>query len=438
MSKKEVVIKYTENQLVESSVVRKIEKILNEFYIKIETMNFVRSIEELVSLIYFFAETYEYIIDKEKWNKIIKEYLKVVRSLMVQNDKYKLSLFGGITEVGLGVSLLNKTTGHYSKFLKNINEVILLNIPDTIKIVNKNINNIRLQDYDVVTGISGVTQYLLNSDLSRESSSIHSCLSYLIEICGKRSINGNMIPKWYIKTENQIRLEDRMKFPNGNFNFGFAHGIAGILAILSYAELQGINVYRLKESIIDIILEYKRLVMYDGEIVYWKGQYSYEDYVFGKKDIKQCMKRMSWCYGSIGILRAIKQGAKAINDQELLEWVTNNICNISKMKIEDYRVISPIVCHGYAGILILLINEFRENNSIEIKKRIIELTEIILGLYNPTCESGYYMVDEKIVNGKCKPVQIYSNSLLEGTIGITLALVSLLKKTKWEKHLLIQ
>lgn len=439
MNKKEIEIQYVEKPLIESYSVKKIERILNDLYIKIENMKFVHSIEELVSLIYFFAETYEYIIDKDKWNKIIMEYIKAINSLMFQNNRpIRLSLFGGITEVGLGVSLLNKATGHYSKFLDDINKFILLNVSSTIKMVNDNINDLKVQHYDVITGISGITRYLININSINDTSAIHSCLSYLVEICGKKRINGHILPRWYIKSENQNRLKDRIKFSKGNFNLGFAHGIAGVLAVLSYAASEGISVSKQKESIIEIISEYKRTAMYDDGIVYWQGQCSYDDFISEKKDINKCMKRMSWCYGSIGILRAIKKGAEVIDDQELLKWVRNSICDISKIDIERYRVISPILCHGYAGILILLINEFREKESIDIKRRIRELTEIILKLYSSSHEYGFYILDEKWIDGKCKAVQIFNNSLLEGTIGITLALISLLKKTNWEKHLLVQ
>ena len=207
---------------------------------------------------------------------------------------------------------------------------------------------------------------------------------------------------------------------------------------LSLALTKEIELPGQRDCINKILLEFKKSVVVENEIVYWHGQCSYKNYIASEKDNRGLLKRMSWCYGSLGILRAMKIGTNAVSDEQNKRWIEKEVQSISKMDTKDYGFTSPILCHGYAGLLILLVAELRETSAPCIKKKILEVIDLILESFQDDKIYMFKMLDYQLINGKINLVPIYSNSLLEGTTGIILSLLSVIKETKWEAQLLIK
>ena len=98
-------------------------------------------------------------------------------------------------------------------------------------------------EYDVISGLSGVGRYLLCiSDNPEALKRLKVILKYCISLIQPICINGEHVPGWYIAPENLFTNADREKYPQGSFNCGLAHGIAGPLALLSLASQQGIYI----------------------------------------------------------------------------------------------------------------------------------------------------------------------------------------------------
>ena len=436
---KEIIIRDYEKSIVDKNMVLKIEDILNRYYMNIENLNNFYNMRDIIPIIYIFAETYEYIVNKNKWDKIILHYMKLIRDqIVLQGYNKRLSLFDGMAEIGMVVYRLNQKTGYYTSFLDSINKYILEKLPELIDVKFRNIDNLRVKDYDCIEGISGIVSYLLNFEQLKNNKVIYDCISYLIKVGSYKKLRKYEIPNWHIKAKNIVKEEERNRFPQGYFNFSLSHGIAGVLVALSLALTKEIELPGQKDCINKILLEYKKRVVVENEVVYWQGQYSYKNYIASEKDNNNLLKRMSWCYGSIGVLRAMKIGTNAVADEQNKNWIKNSVRVISKMDTKDYGFSSPILCHGYAGLLILLVAELRENYAPCIQKKIFELAELILELLQFDNIYMFKMSDYQLINGKLNLVPIYSNSLLEGTAGIILSLLSVIKETKWEAQLLIK
>lgn len=209
------------------------------------------------------------------------------------------------------------------------------------------------------------------------------------------------------------------------------------LAALSLACLVGYCVDGQKEAILSIVEEYKILASYEQGYALWPGQYSFESYLSGDKSFLNNDNRMSWCYGSIGILRVLKLAAKALDNQEMLDWNKKQIDIIANLPTNKYLLVSPTICHGYAGRMALLALEFKEFPRQTLKTKIIELADIIIAAYKFPLQFGYENTETVYSNGILEETYSYGNGFLDGAAGCLLALISLLKEnTNWEIHLL--
>ncbi len=421
-------------------IINDIDNILNDYLCKIDELQYNIGLEDIIGAAYVYAEIYEYIIDKERWNNIIKTQFIRLKEYMEQEELVNgIALFGGVSEIGLAIYLYSKKTGQYINFWMQINEIILDNIIKLVEEYNKRVNNLQICYYDCISGLSGILNYLIevSEEIDANKFIIEEVLGYLIKVTENKQIKGKIVPGWHIRRENQIREEEKLKFENGNFDFGLSHGIAGPLAAMSLAYQKGYRVKGQKEAIIYIVEEYIKLATRTKDCTLWQGQYSFESYLDSNQNCSVQPNRMSWCYGPIGILRALKLAGIALDSQKLIGRVQNNIYQIAAMTSKDYLLMSPIICHGYAGLMTFLVIEYKEQENYILKDKINELTKIIIEKYNSNFKFGFMHTETYYQNGALLKNELFGNDFLYGASGIILSLISLLKEhTCWEIHLL--
>lgn len=424
-------IKISEVINLDNKTLEKINFIINNYLKKLTNNNIDENTNEILKCITVISEIYDYLPEKDKWDEYLYILMNKLKNQMT-NGIYinQLYMYGGLSDVGLTIYLLNKNTGNYSKFLNTINSLIIESLPKMLDEFNKSINNITMLHYDIVSGISGIVRYLLNFAYQPQVLKIiKDSLTYLIKITKNITINGYEVPGWYISGKNQYRDDEKETYKNGNFNYGLSHGVAGILGILSLCYKQNVIVIGQKEAIEKIVNQYEHLNVFNGEnIPFWPGQYSFEDYIKNNLDMSMVVHRMSWCYGSIGILRALKLSAIALNNQSLKEWVSNKIHLISKMDIQDYDLESPTLCHGYSGLMLSLITEYKETRNPDLLPGINNLLQKVLDSYEKDSSYGFINIDKFMKNGKLIIQKTDDNSFLTGSSGVILALISTFKR----------
>lgn len=136
------------------------------------------------------------------------------------------------------------------------------------------------------------------------------------------------------------------------------------------------------------ILEYK---VVENNIPYWPGMLSYEK--FKKREIDDLSRRMSWCYGSIGILRSLQLYEQAFPDYRLKREIEDAVISLSKIPCEEYLFDSPTICHGYAGMLVVLNVINQEVKSDVIQKRVLELVDILNNFFSEKNRFGFRNID---------------------------------------------
>lgn len=185
-------------------------------------------------------------------------------------------------------------------------------------------------------------------------------------------------------------------------------------------KLQGINRPGLAEAIGRLIEFFLCFVQEqpDGE-VYWPSAITGEEYLKPALSISP-HKRLSWCYGSLSILRSLFLASKAVSNEKIQIWAVNKAIRFTKMPLEKYLFESPTICHGYSGALILFESFYRDTHETAFLDAIERLQRKICSMNSMSYKYGFQNIDW--IKGKYNIED--DLSLLSGASGVLLALSS--------------
>lgn len=378
----------------------------------------------------------------EDWEDISYQYMYKIREGIYNGSRItNLSIFGGLSEIGMGAYALSKNYIQYEKFLNSLNKLIVSQIKSSIRIYYKYIGNMNMQLYDLISGLSGTAAYLLWFSYDNEIlECIKDILKYFIAITQDIEIQGTKVPGWYIPRENQFIDKDKEQYKKGNFNLGISHGINGPLAIMALAMEAGIEVDGQKEAIKKLLnyLNTFRITEEDG-LIYWPGKISLENHIKGKPDL-DFNRRASWCYGTPGIARAIYIAAKSINDNENERIALMAMERLCKVQNEKWLLEAPTFCHGFSGILTIFQAFYNDTHNPLFDLARDTAQGKLLECFEEDSVYGFRNIEPKDpVRENYEIIKCDRLDMLEGATGVALTLLSLIKpvKTCWHRKFLI-
>ena len=166
----------------------------------------------------------------------------------------------------------------------------------------------------------------------------------------------------------------------------------------------------------------KRATKING-VFYWPGLLSFQDY---KNEIPLAMpQRNAWCYGNVGILCGLHHAAKALHDEELQALVKDQISQLSLLNIKEHLLDSPIICHGYSGLILLFHWSHSVHKNIGLKHSIQVWADIIIKR-----KDNLHGLSDIGVDGSKRE----TFAILDGSVGSVLSLLLLVKEnTSFQK-----
>ncbi len=372
--------------------------------------------------------------ESEHWQAMGRQYMGYVVEEINHKGIADMSLYSGLSGVGMAAACLSRGFNDYTKLLTVINKAVsewVLAVAGGINF-QKGTHSIV---YDVIAGMTGIISYLslFQKDIVCEKG-IASGLDMLIAMTKEIQIQGVNVPGWYIPSENQFTPAESKYYPKGNFNTGMSHGIAGPLTLLSQMAMKDVIRPGQMEAIrrmTDFLVHYK--IKYHGRDI-WNGQIDFEEVKDGKPKTEKVFHRDAWCYGAPGICYALICAAMACEDRALLQFGIENL-RLAAADMEG--VYSPTICHGYMGIYQImdavegmLLSSYFTKEKEQIKNK-------ILGYYD---ERTLYGFQDFEYDGITKQIQAYDTcGFLEGAAGVALGLYSVENSQNniWRKTLLL-
>ncbi|MFI6396200.1 lanthionine synthetase LanC family protein [Nonomuraea sp. NPDC050540] len=193
-----------------------------------------------------------------------------------------------------------------------------------------------LAEFDLISGLTGLGALLL----ARPGSSrlLDEVLTHLVSLACPVEVGGGMVPGWWSPdspTPDAVVL-------GGHGNNGMAHGIAGPLALLALAARRGIHVDGQREAITTFVTWLEQFGSF-----YWITF----DQLTADEPALASPLRPSWCYGDLGIARALQLAALAYCSHARREKAEEiALAALADAKRLD-RVTDASLCHGWAGLL---------------------------------------------------------------------------------------
>ena len=310
-----------------------------------------------------------------------------LRQAMKLLDEMPLSssLYRGITGLGWALGSFPRTIllPESSQILRDLDELLAEGLEST--------NN---HNIDIINGIAGIVVYALARGSTEASSrTLWTTLD-------------NAITRYFVAWKPGTYPSDKSA---GN-NFGLAHGPPGLLAVSAVAHSRG------------LLSESASAAVRSGFDLFWaqsRGTRSLPWYstFYGDK----ARSRLAWCYGALGVSAAFKQAIPL--DQVNSERCTSLIASsIEQYQSGDHGIRDATLCHGDAGVTLSLAYLARDTAmdaglAIQLREATLQSAERALDAVRP--DIGVGAILHSTPHG-----MRHSTSLLQGGVGVALAIVS--------------
>ncbi|GKX31627.1 hypothetical protein SH1V18_41070 [Vallitalea longa] len=371
-------------------------------------------------------------IEPEKgWDKIGYSYLQEIQKEIMKEGIKGFGLWTGLAGVIIAARALSRGGERYENFIGELNSVFLRSFPSMMEFIqSKSDEGVSLDDFDVIQGMSGIGRYTLcfRKELEMRNA-LEQILLYLVKLCEYKKINGIMVPGWFVSYD-KYRGYGRKEYPNGHFNCGMSHGIVGVLALMSIAMINKVEVTGQREAIHKIVDWMMRWKTSDKFGPIWPARVSWEENIEGRS--KNTAVREAWCYGSPGVARALWLSGMAVNNEEWKEVALDTFRGTALRPMDKWNIESDTFCHGYAGLLQMVQRMYSESGDELLGDLRNNLAERVIELWKPNELYGYQ-------EGEKSDKQDIAG-LLDGVAGVFTVLIGLIEEQEsdWDLVFLIR
>jgi len=255
-------------------------------------------------------------------------------------------------------------------------------------------------EYDLISGLTGLGAYHLLRHGPADSGMTAAVLDYLVALTEPVRKYGESLPGWWSGTGPAGTPDPA--WPGGHLNLGMAHGIAGILALLSGAMRVGIQVDGQAKAVTELCGAFDRYRQGSTACPWWPAMITPGEHKRGRTDSSR-QARPSWCYGTPGQARAQQLAGLALGDRERMSTAERALVGCVLDRQATDLLTDASLCHGWAGLVQALWRAARD--ALDPGPLRAALREARRGMEDHLARAG-------------PPA---SSGLLEGTSGIQLA-----------------
>ena len=368
-------------------------------------------------------------------------------SSFLNNMPYRsLGLFNDVSGLAFALETARQSMGGYGKALSQLDREIAHRTTLLRDAIDPN-SPAEIAQFDVISGLTGIGRYLLmrGDELAdRPRDELTGVLATLVQMVLRTPAPGSSPSRdtqsglWCKGGPSAASLIPPDGAGHGHFNFGYAHGMTGPLALLSLAHEQGRTVKDLPEAVERLAELLQTWVLRDEYGPYWPTHVSHQEWVSGRAYARH-RGRASWCYGVPGVSRALQLAGTSFRRTDWLSLADESVSGLLAAPLSDWGISDMGLCHGWAGTLHLL--RFFQDGALDRRVRTVrdDLAELITDSFDPDLTFGYSVPINHSQTAAQTSVSL--PGFLEGAAGIALALNSYAydgtESPDWEAALLV-
>jgi hypothetical protein len=281
--------------------------------------------------------------------------------------------------------------------------------------------------YDLISGLVGFGVYFMGR-LPKDSAvqGVEEVFTHL-ERLAQHTPSGitwhsgpELLPEW-----------QRQQCPNGYYNLGVAHGIPGIIHLIS--EISSSNIVEQKRS--------SRLL--EGSVKWLMSQRrprgsrsTFSSWIVPGEESSD--SRLAWCYGDIGILAVLLQVARRAGRDDWHECAKDILDHCLAWPPEESGVGDAPLCHGAAGVAHIFNRIYHSENDARCLEAAVRWFERALAMRRPEGGvGGFFSLTRPEPSHEI--VWESSAAFLDGAVGVALALLAALTPVEpvWDRMLLL-
>ncbi|HEX2299450.1 MAG TPA: lanthionine synthetase C family protein [Pseudonocardiaceae bacterium] len=292
--------------------------------------------------------------------------------------------------------------------------------------------------YDLINGMAGAARLLL--DASRDDAesgdrvavALDAVLAHLVRIAEPITVHGHWVPGWWVPPDAQISDRDRRDYPEGDFNLGLAHGVAGPLAVLSHALRHGYEVPRQRVAITTMAQWLLGWMLTDEAGPYWPCRVSFAEEIAPTRMTHTDFTRTAWCYGAPGVAAALHAAGTALGVPEWISAATGALRSALARDEQLWSIDGPTICHGYAGLLAVCARVATDTGDPALSEGTARLTRATLAFAD---EDAPFVFDHQMRYPRATASTerthraVHVAGLLEGAAGVAAVLHSVHRNT---------
>jgi hypothetical protein len=280
-------------------------------------------------------------------------------------------------------------------------------------------------DYDLISGLVGLGIYALEG-LPRPSAA--RCLEQVVErLAGlaERSAEG---ATWFSPVQT-IPVYQREDYPDGLYNLGASHGVAGIVGLLGAACGAGVAA----DSARPLLDETVRWLMAHRQGP--ESLCSFSHFFYPGKEPGP--SRLAWCYGDLGVAATLLVAARATGEPDWERAALETAVRAAERPDDLGRVMDAGVCHGAAGVAHLFNRMAQTTNDERLVRAARHWYGRTLEFHHPGKGVGGFSAWSSGADGQ----QDWRDDpgFLEGAAGVGLALLGAISPVdpEWDRVLMV-
>jgi lantibiotic biosynthesis protein len=284
---------------------------------------------------------------------------------------------------------------------------------------------------DVITGPLGLGVYLLR----RPAAVGGPALDRILEQIATRAQIDAEGARWFSTSESFHSEGRRRSYPQGCYDLGLAHGLAGIVTFLSRVLGRGRGAATRLAPLIEAAITWlwrKQLPRPRDDGQDWPSRFGGFVLPDGRPEPRP--SRASWCYGDVGIGVSLWRAGEACQRPE---WQADGLALVkAAARLSEQRagVSDACLCHGSAGLGHLCNRLFQESGDPELQQLARHWLKVaVRQAQHPEAAGGY-----RFPGGSERPGWHEDLTVINGVAGVGLALQSAISEEEptWDAMLL--